>query len=391
MKKWISLLMFLFIFLIAMAISAAIIKAAPKAKEQLRRDQVDGLNSFLRLYCQTFESKDIDKFATFFAPDALENNKPFHEVLPTYRKNMEMIESFNYRIDLISYSSRTHTGDIRVKGKYYAQYHLHEGTWKENSGNITMELIKSGDSYLVKRLDYTSQSEKKMEKQPKWEPWIEIKDKKEQVAPYAFSEEGSPAKLRTKIRIRIPERTVVPLTLIQNIKGSGVLVGSSVDFRVTRNIIIDEYIVIKSGAPAYGTVTSAEEAGYVSSGGKVGLSIDYCKAIDGKKVYLKSILEYKGKSSMGANIAASIILCPLILLAKGEEAEIPLGTEFKSYTQTDVDVLVFVKDKLSSEELNQIEIREAEEREKRERERLEEIEQKKKEEKDKKLEDDTLR
>jgi hypothetical protein len=388
MKKWISLLMFLFIFLIAMAISAAILKAAPKAKEQLRRDQVDGLNSFLRLYCQTYESKDIDKFATFFDLDALENNKPFHEVLPTYRKNMEMIESLNYRIDLISYSSRTHTGDIRVKGKYYTQYQLHEGTWKENNGNITMELIKSGDSYLVKRLDYTSQSEKTMEKQPKWEPWIEIKDKKEQVAPYTFSEEGNPAQILNNILIKIPERTVVPLTLIQNLKGSGVLVGSSVDFRVTRNIIIDEYIVIKSGAPAYGSVTSAEEAGYVSTGGKIGLSIDYCKAVDGKKVYLKSILEYKGKSSTGANIAASIIICPLILLAKGEEAEIPLGTEFKSYTESDVDVKVTVKDKLSREDLNQIEIREREEREKKEKERQEEIKRKEKETREKELRED---
>lgn len=203
------------------------------------------------------------------------------------------------------------------------------------------------------------------------------------VAPYAFSEEGSPAQRRNKIRVKIPERTVVPITLIQNLRGGDVMVGSSVDFKVTRNIIIDDYIVIKSGAPAYGSVTSAEEAGYVSAGGTIGLSTDYCKAIDGTKVYLKSILQHKGKSSMGANIAASIIVCPLILLVKGDEAEIPLGTEFKSYTETDVDVKVFVKDKLSREELNQIEIRETEEREKKERERQEEIERIKKEKREK--------
>ena len=207
-------------------------------------------------------------------------------------------------------------------------------------------------------------------------------------APYTFSEEGNPAQILNNILIKIPERTVVPITLIQNLKGSNVIVGSSVDFKVTRNIIIDEYIVIKSGAPAYGTVTSAEEAGYVSSGGKIGLSIDYCKAVDGTKVYLKSILQSKGKSSTGANIAASIIICPLILVAKGEEAEIPLGTEFKSYTESDVDVKVRVKDKLSSEELNQIEIREREEREKREKERQEEIKRKEKEKREKELTDD---
>jgi len=202
--------------------------------------------------------------------------------------------------------------------------------------------------------------------------------------PYALSDEGG----SEQIRIKIPERTVVPIVLIQNLKGSEIMVGTSVDFKVLRDIIIDDYIVIKSGAPAYGSVTSAVEAKTVSRGGKIGLSLDYCKAIDGTKVYLKSILQEKGESAMGANIAASVIVCPLILVAKGDEAEIPLGTEFKSYTESDTDVKVLVKDKLSSEEINQIDIREAEEREKREKERQEEIERKEKEKREKELEEE---
>jgi len=204
--------------------------------------------------------------------------------------------------------------------------------------------------------------------------------------PYALSDEGS----SEQVRIKIPERTVVPIVLIQNLKGSDVMVGTSVDFKVIRDIIIDDYIVIKSGAPTYGSVTSAEEAGMVSRGGKIGLSIDYCKAIDGTKVYLKSILQQKGKSSMGANIAASIIVCPLILVAKGDEAEIPLGTEFKSYTESDTHVKVLVKDKLSTEDLKQIEIREKEEREKKEKERQEEIERKEREKREKELEEEQM-
>jgi len=204
--------------------------------------------------------------------------------------------------------------------------------------------------------------------------------------PYALSDEGS----SEQVRIKIPERTVVPIVLIQNLKGSDVMVGTSVDFKVLRDIIIDDYIVIKSGAPTYGSVTSAEEAGMVSRGGKIGLSIDYCKAIDGTKVYLKSILQQKGKSSMGANIAASIIVCPLILVAKGDEAEIPLGTEFKSYTESDTHVKVLVKDKLSTEDLKQIEIREKEEREKKEKERQEEIERKEREKREKELEEEQM-
>jgi hypothetical protein len=67
---------------------------------------------------------------------------------------MEEIESFNYRIELIDYSIQAGTGTIRIQGKYFIRYRLHEGTWRENSGNISMELTENGNSYLVKRLSY---------------------------------------------------------------------------------------------------------------------------------------------------------------------------------------------------------------------------------------------
>jgi hypothetical protein len=124
-------------------------------REQGILDQAGRLRSFLFLYCRAYESKDLDKFSAFFAPDATENNRSFHEFLPRYRRNFERIESFNYRIDLDSYSLDTDTGNIKVKGKYFIQYLLHERNWKENNGIISMELIKSGDSYLVKRLNYS--------------------------------------------------------------------------------------------------------------------------------------------------------------------------------------------------------------------------------------------
>ena len=117
--------------------------------------QAGRLRSFLFLYCRAYESKDLDKFSAFFAPDATENNRAFHEFLPRYRRNFERIKTFTYRIDLDSYSLDTKTGNIIVKGKYFIQYLLNDGIWKENNGIISMDLIESGDSYLVKRLNYS--------------------------------------------------------------------------------------------------------------------------------------------------------------------------------------------------------------------------------------------
>ena len=130
------------------------LRNAGVGQEQHRVDESDRLKFFLFLYCHTYESKDIDKFATFFAHDALENNKPFHELLPKYRRNMEMIESLDYRIELVDYSFQANTGNITLQGKFFIKYLLYGGTWKEKSGNISMELTKRGISYLVKRLNY---------------------------------------------------------------------------------------------------------------------------------------------------------------------------------------------------------------------------------------------
>ena len=129
------------------------IKAGRRQQEVL--DQAGRLRSFLFLYCRTYESKDLDKFSAFFAPDATENNRAFHEFWPRYRRNFERIASFKYRIDLDSYSLDAATGNIKLKGKYFIKYLLTGETWKENNGIISMELIKSGDSYLVKRLNYS--------------------------------------------------------------------------------------------------------------------------------------------------------------------------------------------------------------------------------------------
>ena len=91
-------------------------------------NQINRLKSFLRYYCQTYESKDLDKFAALFTPDALENNRPFYLLLPKYRKNMEMIESFDYRIELRAYFLSADSGNIKIRGKYFTRF-MYDGTF----------------------------------------------------------------------------------------------------------------------------------------------------------------------------------------------------------------------------------------------------------------------
>ncbi len=119
------------------------------------------LESFLEVYCHTYETKDLDHFSTFFAPDAKENNKPFHNLLPKYRRNFDVIEFINYRIELQEYKYDDEHGTINIEGRFFLEW-LPGGTrWRRNSGKIFMELQESGTSFKISRLDYYGDQQKK--------------------------------------------------------------------------------------------------------------------------------------------------------------------------------------------------------------------------------------
>ena len=113
------------------------------------------LNIFLSKYCRTYEKKQLDQFATFFTPDAMEKGKPFTSRLDQYRRTFERVDSMNYRIELKRYAIQEGTGAIRIEGIFHARARLVKSKkWLENSGPIAMELVAHGDSFQVRRLDY---------------------------------------------------------------------------------------------------------------------------------------------------------------------------------------------------------------------------------------------
>jgi hypothetical protein len=67
---------------------------------------------------------------------------------------MEGMESLTYRIELMSYSKQTASGNLMIRGRFFTRYQSQEGVWEENNGSIFMELFENGNSFLVKQLNY---------------------------------------------------------------------------------------------------------------------------------------------------------------------------------------------------------------------------------------------
>jgi hypothetical protein len=115
----------------------------------------DRLKTFLRAYCRTYEQKNLDMFGAFFAPDAVEQGKPFKSWASQYRQNFNKIDSMLYNIDLERYATGDETGEVRIEGIYNVRAKLSgSGKWRKSSGRITMVLEPNKDSFRVKELMY---------------------------------------------------------------------------------------------------------------------------------------------------------------------------------------------------------------------------------------------
>ncbi len=113
------------------------------------------MKAFLFQYCKAYKEKDLDKLSAFFAPDAVEKGRPIGSQLSKYRQSFEQIDAMDYLIELQHQSVQNETGIIRIEGEYHARAQLKKnGKWRRKNGDISMDLVASGDSFKIKRLDY---------------------------------------------------------------------------------------------------------------------------------------------------------------------------------------------------------------------------------------------
>jgi hypothetical protein len=142
---------------------------------------------------------------------------------------------------------------------------------------------------------------------------------------------------------KLEQGTALRLTLLDGVSSGRNKEGESVRFQVMDDVLAsdEKTVLIKAGAPAWGTITLLQEHGMIGRKGEVSLSVEGAKAVDGKKVPLRANINRQGSSSLGAVVALSVIVTPLFLLMKGKDARLSAGVPLTAYV--DKDVLVEVK------------------------------------------------
>lgn len=143
---------------------------------------------------------------------------------------------------------------------------------------------------------------------------------------------------------KLPGGTVVRLKLLQTLSSKTNHEGDSISFQVVGNVVGPDKksILIKDGAPAYGTISRVEKNGAVGKQGELGMSVDRAQAVDGTMVPLRANQSSEGRSKVGSTVAlgvvTGIIFLPgfLFLMKHGKDAVIPTGAELDAYVNSDV-------------------------------------------------------
>ena len=121
--------------------------------------------------------------------------------------------------------------------------------------------------------------------------------------------------------VTLKSGTQIPLELQGTITSKNVSNGSIINFKCTKDIIVNKEVVIRAGEIAKGQVSRVKKNGILGKAGEIEIKVNSIVAVDGTEVYLSSSSLYDdGKDKL----LLSLFLCFLI---KGGNGEIPAGTQ----------------------------------------------------------------
>lgn len=117
--------------------------------------------------------------------------------------------------------------------------------------------------------------------------------------------------------VTLKSGTQIPLELQGTITSKNVSNGSIINFKCTKDIIVNKEVVIRAGEIAKGQVSRVKKNGILGKAGEIEIKVNSIVAVDGTEVYLSSSSLYDdGKDKL----LLSLFLCFLI---KGGNGEIP--------------------------------------------------------------------
>lgn len=165
----------------------------------------------------------------------------------------------------------------------------------------------------------------------------------QQAAPVPAPTSLIPAPVGPTVPNTLLDGTPIKLRLTENLSSATAKTGQQVSFEATEEITINGIPVILKGAKAMATITGAATKKSMGRGGKLDVSVNSVRLVDGESAQLRAIRETKGGghtgAMTGAMVATAIVFwpaAPLFLFVHGKEITIPEGMEVTAFVQGDM-------------------------------------------------------
>ena len=133
--------------------------------------------------------------------------------------------------------------------------------------------------------------------------------------------------------------TIVPLESTAKIKAADVNVGQTVDFRVSRDVLVDGIVAIPCGTIAKGTVYEAKRSTAFGTKGRLGIKVRYLTLPSGENISFGSSDSYiQGQNRTALSVV--VFFFTLLPFPCGSKAVMPLGYEFDATVANNTTVTI---------------------------------------------------
>jgi len=129
------------------------------------------------------------------------------------------------------------------------------------------------------------------------------------------------------------------LESIRNVRASKVHEGQTIDFKVSRDVVVDRVVAIPAGTIAKGTVYEAKRSAWFGTKGRLGIKIRYLTLPSGDTVNFASSEVYiTGKNRTPLSVVIFCFTC--LPLPCGSKAEMKIGYEFDATVANNTTVVL---------------------------------------------------
>lgn len=140
-------------------------------------------------------------------------------------------------------------------------------------------------------------------------------------------------------QVTIKGGTIVPLESTATIKAADVNVGQTVDFKVSRDVVVDGVVAIPRGTIAKGTVYEAKRSTAFGTKGRLGIKARSLTLPSGETIsFASSDIYIQGQNRTALSV---VIFCfTLLPFPCGSKAVMPLGYEFDATVASNTTITI---------------------------------------------------